>query len=248
MEKEEQADISAPEVEDVPPEPTVDELKSELEKTQQLLDAAKQEAKAHEANVTRKANELAKREALDTRIGELHSRVEVLTTMVGDLIDSQGTPSEETSDEAPKRKRSEEYLSPLKQEATRRQQEEYNQRADTQWGRLEGLGITKEDDVYWDVLQWLSQGQLERAEIKLNKLEAAKNKEQVEPPKAEAKSELTQEQKDEIVREYLEKQGALVTDIEGPSAISPKKADIIRRYAQGDPSVSEEQYEKAMKS
>jgi len=96
-------------------EPSLDELRSELEKTRQELQDKEAEiskwqteAKSHQKNVTKKDSEIQRlrdnRESIETRLG-------VLTEMVADLVDSR---EELSGYEAPKKRRSEEYLARLK--------------------------------------------------------------------------------------------------------------------------------------
>ena len=94
--------------------------------------------------------------------------------------------------------------------AAKREQVEYNRKADEQWARVQKLGLTPEDDTYDDILDLLERGKLDRATRKIDKLEP-KTKEPDE------KRPLTEEQEEEIARKVAERKGSLATDTGGPS-------------------------------
>jgi len=95
---------------EAPPQPSVEELLGRLEEAGRKLEAAEQKAAAHERNVTKKSEELAKQRSVEKDIAELKTTVRVLADMTADLVDREGSDDEEPR---PRRRKSEEYLSKL---------------------------------------------------------------------------------------------------------------------------------------
>lgn len=116
----EQVDTTESENEKTPTQ-LLEEATALLASTQAELDRAKAEAREHEKNVTRKANEVKTLKQSGERIGALEKKIETVVAMMADVLDRESYEGEE---EKPKTRKSEQYLSRLREEDNNRQREQ----------------------------------------------------------------------------------------------------------------------------
>ncbi len=177
-------------------------------------DASREEAKKHQSNLSKKAEELSRKQAAETNLSNLSSKVDILANMMAEVVDSR----ENYDEEQPKRRRSTDYLSKLSElnkPTPDASQQEYNalaQEADDII-RTAGLEMNKSPELRQAYLLFRvgdAQAGLEetRKVVEVKKIEAAK---------VPDRKELTEDEEAEIARKYLEKKGTLKTETGGPS-------------------------------
>lgn len=149
-------------------------------------------------------------------------------------------------------------IAKLKAQITVERQKEVQQQQWAQWQKVvtqqkekldkavEALKLNPDDEALGEVYEAFEDaaeftGRFERAHKKLDKI--AKKIEPKEPKGTKGKAELTDEEKEEIARSYLEKEGRLTSETGGPSAGSPSKADARAKFARGE--ITEEEAKKA---
>lgn len=120
--------------------------------------------------------------------------------------------------------------------------------------RVRDLGLTDDDPEYHDILTAVqfgnASGDYKSAEVRLKKLE--KEKKTQEPEQTEDKPRETEEERidrlaDEKVRKLMEKNKLLDNDISSASGSQGSARDKIKRFSEGDRSVSRKDYEDAIK-
>ncbi len=112
------AEVTAP--------PTLEELVQERTKLQSELVEAKKdaekwqtEARTHQKNVTKKDQELQRISQSAQEIQDLKDKLDITAAMVADLVDRE--PTSDTGEEKPIRRKSEQYLTSLREKEQQRQ-------------------------------------------------------------------------------------------------------------------------------
>ena len=214
----------------------LDALKAEKEALTAERDKIVEEAKAHQRNVNKKSDEISK---FDQRFEALEKRIEVMTSMLADVVDRDSENIEET----PRKRRSEEYLSRL---PTREQEEQAKQKAS--YDAL--MKIAQDaDKVARDAgLDMVSSPELEKAHLYFRAGDGDKGLEEVKKvvsQKTEANKEPDEDKINKLVEEKLrkvmEEKGLLDVETGGPSAASDGWKEIQAKYAAGE--ISHEKYE-----
>lgn len=218
------------------------ELEQQLEQTKGERDAAIEESKKHQVSLNKKAQEVARKEALDEKVVALDAKLDVMATMMGDILDK----GEFEGEEKPRKRRSEEYLTRLsevsktsKQQGQEAVQTSYQQRAveADALARVAGLKMDESPELNKAYIHFLKG----EADIGLEETRRV-----VEGRKTEAKPPvLSDEEKEEIARQVAEKKGNLRTETGGPSASSGTFQDTEADYNAGK--VSIEEYTEARK-
>ena len=233
------------------PIPTVESVQAEL---QQALDKATQAEdkatklessyKGLQNTVNEKDRKLKEQIDLQTRLDNFEDKLKILA-----VAQSMGRPEESLEGMSDKEKQDllskfddidKRYKETVKETEGKRQQTEYQEKADVIWNRAEKLGLTDEDDDYWFIWDALAKdGNLRKAEVTVSKLEQIK---QVKPL---ANQETEEELEARLEKKFMEKHGLLITDPAIPSGRSKSSDDIRERYINGDRSMSAEELAKA---
>jgi hypothetical protein len=108
----------APEVQE-PAQQEEGDLRSQLSQLQQELEKAREEAKAHQREVSKKAAQLKEQEEFKANIKNIEDRMEVITAMLADIVDK-----DDLSEAEPTQKRSSEYLKQLEEKEEKRKREQ----------------------------------------------------------------------------------------------------------------------------
>lgn len=225
--------------------PTETEIEALRAKLQEAEAKAQTEAKARaeleksykglQTTVKRKDDQLKEQVDLHTRLNNFEEKLKLLAVAqsLGRTEESLESISDKERqdllgrfDDLDKR-----YKTNVEAEKQKQQQEEYNEKATTIWGRAEKLGLTDEDEDYWYIWDALSRdGNLRKAEVKVAKLEKAK-----QPVETPAEPKETEEAlRARLEKEILEKHGLLVTDSAIPSGRSASRDELYQRYIDGD--------------
>ena len=212
-----------------PQDPTTEERLETL--TAQLTQAQAEKAKAEESykglqrTVNEKDSQIKKQGDLDSRIGLLTDRIDLIATAIasgaGSVDDMAGVPTEARNSMLAQ-------LEALKADEKRKQEETEKRTRDEEslntvrsyQGRVESLGLTIEDDAYMQVYDLVTSGdplKMQRADIILNKLEKEKVPDEKKETDMETKAEARAQ---ELLRQEMEKRGLLKNDNSTPSAPS----------------------------
>ncbi len=222
------------------------ELQQALDKTKQAEDRVKSmedSYKGLQKTVNEKDRKLKEQIDLQSRLDNFEDKLKILA-----VAQSMGRTEESLEGISEKEKQDllkgfsavdERYKASVKESEVKRQQEEYKEKADTIWGRAEKLGLTDNDDDYWIIWDALSKdGNLRKAEVKVNKLEKAKQV--VTPPSnpTVVPKETEEQIEARLERKILEKHGLLQSDAAVPSGRSKTKGDKLQAYIDGDRTVN----------
>ena len=210
---------------EVQAQPTVEELQGQLNTVTTERDAAKEEALAHQQNVSKKAGELAKREAQESKISGLEENVKVLTDMVADLVD-RGDDEVET----PKRRKSEEYLKQLKPNDTANVELSRKATEADKLARSVGLEVDKSPELRQAYILFRvgdADAGLEEIQriVDSKKAEAAK-------PKEVKFADLSSDDQERIKREDWDGKGLTRQDKQSPTG-GTSDTDFIERMTSG---------------
>jgi len=236
-----------------PEQPSAEALQQKLSELEIELEATRKEAKTHQANVSKKADELAKRQATDSRIEGMESKVDVLTAMMADLLDGE-------SDEERPKKKSEDYLKRLQQtdEANKKQ------RTATLEGNWNAIANEADQLIKAAGLDMMDSPELTkahnlflRAGYSYNLTEAQKGLDEVKKVVGEKKvpkesdEERINKLADEKARKMLEDKGLLTTETGGPSGGAGSDEKFMKDFANGNIPMNKEnlaRHEKIIKS
>ena len=210
------------------------DLASQLEGLKRELEDARNEAKAHQRNVSKKEEELQAAKAQTTRNAGIDSRLEILTTMVADMMDKE--PFEEEGQ--PKKRRSEEYLAKLeevtkqsKQQADEISKQKHQQIVDEVLRQLNSAGL---DAKAMETLEFATaenlflkgkpeEGLEEVKKIVMTKTEAKKETK-------ESPEEIKKRIREEVRKEILIERGELEAETGQPSVVNTRIEQIRKSY------------------
>tara|TARA_Y100000310_G_scaffold334669_1_gene414941 strand:- start:1457 stop:2245 length:789 start_codon:yes stop_codon:yes gene_type:complete len=210
---------------DTPPEITLESVQAELEATKAKLteattgwETSKQKAQAEEKNVSKKDRAIKSMESRERQIADLEKKFDVVTTMVADLVDRGDYGIE---DEPRKVRRSEEYLKELNRAERSKElvlPEDFIDAANKadKLAKAAGLDLEESDELakaYRYFMKKDGDEGLAEVERVIEGIQKAKD----ETPKKKTIDELTDEDREEIVRQWDEKKGKLHTDDGRPS-------------------------------
>lgn len=246
------SEVVTPEVKTPTTEEQLRTLQAQLTEKDNVLVQKEESYKSLQRNLNKTTEELKRQRDLREELAELKETQRLFAAMLAE----KGTVEEQP--EGMPQGRKQELLTKFeelqKQQEEKRKQadveakrQEYIRQADEIWNRAKTLGIPEDDDTLLNIEDYLKEGNLKRAEITVKKFEAAKKP--VESKKEEPKE--TEEQRinrlvEERLQQAMKEKGLLKTDSATPSGRAVTKQDIIKRYAEGDTSVSESDYLKAI--
>ena len=214
-------------------------LESEIATLKAELERARQEAKAEKQNVSKKERQLQSLRKQQEKIDGLETRLEVVTSMLADLVD-RGDIEDEPQ---PKRRRSEEYLQKIQQKEKEKPKEpefppEYIEAAAEADRLAKSVGLDMEEsDELAKAYRYFIKGKGDEGLEETKRVVEQIRKAQEESPKKKSIDELTDEEMEEIARKYMEKKGTLHTDAGTPTS----KGRVFTR--QQIAKMSEKEYE-----
>lgn len=186
-------------------------LEAQLEEKDKGLRSAHQK-------LTQKDLELKKREGLDSRIASLEDQIKFTAALIAETQSGGGAFGEEKKDPKDLLKRFETMKQASeKQRLAEVARQEGMAKITEIKTKVEELGLTEEDDEYWEIEDLATRGRFDRAEARLKRI--AKTKEQANP-KEEAKAEVketAEELKARLEKEILIKHGLLKPEGGTPS-------------------------------
>jgi multidrug efflux pump subunit AcrA (membrane-fusion protein) len=188
------------------PKEEVEQLRSDLQKMEQNLKSAQ--------GVTKKqAQDL---EALRAQYEAAVSSRDTYQALIGLLSQQTGRSEEDITQEVQNRKPDliKQAQAIVQQQEQQRRYAQFNQKVNEYQKKVEDLGLKPTDKTYKHIRALVRSGDFETAD---EEIEAVKAKPTTEPVK-EQKVELTEEEKEKISKEYLEKKGLLKSETGTPSA------------------------------
>ena len=189
-----------------------------------------EEAKKHQSNFTKEQQR--NREGLQSKMDKLEDKISVLTDYIASQEEVAATPRDEGDEETPSPK-----AKPRASLDTLRQQREYQ--------RLVEVGtradkMAKDAGLDMDVSPELIKAQnlilkrrYDEGIAEVERVISEKKQASSVSQQEQKKPELTDEEKEELARQYLEKKGALKTDTGTPSAPTRDWNTILDDYASG---------------
>jgi len=212
-----------------------DELTKTPEPEPELKTYTQEEYDALQVQI--KEEELAKYQGLqrvvsqkDQKIKELEARaIQPPTTFRGGskvgelLLQEMRARQTEYGEPNPRIAELEAEIAKERQQELAEQQAQYRQLKETIDGyrkRTENIGLTEDDEEYWEIHDLVTEQKFKRADIKLKKLEEAKVK--PEPKSKETEDERIERLAEEKLRAKMEEKGLLSSEPSGPSAGSER--------------------------
>ena len=243
MPEEQAQQVPTPETQTETPtnEPTPEELKAQLAQLNKALEETKKGLSTAHQTLTKKDQELKRQAALDTRLDGIESTQKVLAALIAEATGKEA----EAEDSGTKQQRLDRYkelvadIDKKKADAeAKARQDAYAEKADAIWQRATALGLTAEDDDYWTIRDSLMNGNADRAEAKIGKLERVKSgasptPKPTEAPKAEkpATQETEEEKVERLVRERIK--ALTKTDTAVPSGPVKNREKAMAEAANG---------------
>ena len=164
------------------------------------------------------------------RNDQLTSDKEITQALIATLATQQGRSEEEVSEDIRTNK-----PNLLAQYQTILQGQEAQRKVKSYQSRVEALNLTSNDEEYLDIKDLVETGKYDRAELKLRKLEKAKESGKETEPEGnkETEEERIDRLAEEKSRRTLEERGLLTTETGGPSAASHAFKEVEKAYAEG---------------
>lgn len=222
------------------PTPEIESLKSQITELSGKLGQSDKGLRTAHQKLTEKDKELKSRVDLETRIEDIGAAQKVLASV---LASSMGKSEEEFEETVSKQKPDllKQFNTLVEAQKKDRESAVYNREADTIWSRALSAGLTEESDEYWVIHDALAkEGNLKKAEAKVSKLENSKTEVNAEPEK----KPLSDEEKAEIAREWMEKEGQLKTEIVSPAGAGVGKKPTLEEVK----AVTAQEYAEKVKS
>lgn len=242
-----QVEVTAtPEQPPVAPSPTAEEqlksLQAQLVERDKIL-AQKEEAyKGLQRTVNKSNEELRKQADLRHEIDSVKDHIKILAAAY-----SEKQVVEENIDNIPQGKKQDllgKFEELQKKQEFKRQQEALLAQAREFQSRTEALGLKEVDESYVEIQELVESGRFKTADIRLKKLEAAKVPDKKEVPQDdEARINKLVEER---LQKLMQEKGLLKTDTAVPSGRAKSREDIIKAYGDNDPSVTEQDFLKAL--
>lgn len=250
-------EVQAEETVETPPQdevtpPTTEEqlatLQGELDTLKAKYEQADKGLRSAQATLTQKDRLIKEKEDIRGEIDSMKDMIKILATSY-----AQGSQvsDDDLENVTPQKKQdiNKAYEELEQKNRLRKQQEDMSQKIAEFGKRVESLGLTEEDDAYWeinelvtDVTPYNYQARFKRADIKLKKMEKEKAPVDKEPTD-EGKEDKISELEKEIARLKKIQSGELDAETGAPSGASKNREEIMRRLASGDTT-----YEEAEKS
>lgn len=241
---------TTPKVETPTTEEKVKSLQTELETIRAEKIKVEDSYKGLQRTLNKTNDELKRQVDLKSELSDLREQQRLQAALIAEYLNKpEETLTEETQARKPDLLKSlaikeKELEQKRAQKLVETQRLEYNRQADELWSRASALGLSESDDNLLDIEDYLKAGNLKRAYARLTKLEGEK-KPVVKQDSQESEDVKINRLVQERLNKAMEEKGLLKTDTPVPSGRSGSKEDIIKRYAEGDPSVSEIDYLKA---
>jgi hypothetical protein len=230
-----------PAQEAVPTNEEVEQLRQEKEKLEQNLKSAQ--------GVTRKqAQDLEEKQAqLEAAI----SSRDTFQALVG-LVAQQTGRSEEEIEETVRTQKPDlikQANTLVQQQEARRRYDEQVRKINSYQAKVEDLGLKETDKAYKHLRALVVAGDFATADEEIEAIQAEQGKPEKESEKPKESPEDREKRiREEAKREALIDAGVLTPEGGEPSATTLKSKDIIKRFSEGDPSVSRKDYEEAMEN
>ena len=204
------------------PQPDLVQLQTQLQEVEKRLLEERRTTTKHTARVQQLEEELA----------QAKGDKETQQALMAILAAQQGKGEEEFSEEVQAKKPDllADYQAFIKTQQAQREQEKYNRSAKAVWNRLLAAGVKEGDDAFFEIRGMLSRGELDWAESKVGKLEAAK---QAEASEAAEVKETEAEMRERIKQELLRKTSAFQTETGKPSGAGLSDDDFLKEYSAG---------------
>jgi len=217
-----------PKVETPTPEEQLKTLETELNRYKSLAEEKEKGFKTLQERLSEEQGKLRKQAGVEERIQDLSDQMKILAAYVA----TSAGASEEELTGIPQEKR-ETLLQKFDQlEKERKEKIEKTQLAETVAAyqkRTEDLGLSQDDEDYWEIHDLVTEGKFQRADVRLKKLGQARSK-PTETPKSEDTDALVEER----ARKLLEERGLLIAETGGPSASASSVVEARARYARGE--------------
>ncbi len=196
-------------------------LQTELEQTKKGLSTAHQ-------TLTAKDKELKRQTDLESKIGGIEDRIELLATAIVTKTNPDEIGLAEAKPDVVKmlRQLGEEQEAKRKQQGLLATQQEYAQKADALYARAKVIFLD-DDDAIERIEDLLGNGRLERAEARVVKAEKVKGT----PKNKETEEQRIDRLAQEKYQKLLEEKGLLETYSTSPSGSGGSVADAVRQYA-----------------
>ncbi len=240
--EEEPAVAATPEVKTPTPEEQLKALQAQLDTTKAEKQKTEESYKGLQRTLNKSNEELRRQADLKAELADLREAQKLQAALMAEYL---GKPQESLDDDTKNRKPDllKVYQDQVTNLEVKRKQADYNRQADEIWSKAKSLGLPEDDDNILDIEDYLRAGNLKRAQAKITKLEGAKKP--VEPEKKEAEDERINRLVQERINKMIEEKGLLKTDTAVPSGRAASNTDVIRRYSEGDSSISEADYLRA---
>jgi len=194
----------------------LDSLRSELENSRKDIEKWKNLADTHSKSAGKLGLDLREARVVRKNLNLLGTKVETLTQMVADIMDSMGT---EELEEKPKKRRSEEYLQAIREKEKDLKLSEADIEKQRTLGvanqiisltQPTGMELDKAPELREAYIRWLS-GDYDNALEEVKKVVG-----ETKPRKSETEAELRERLKKELKKEILQEMGATETETGQP--------------------------------
>jgi penicillin-binding protein 1A len=226
----------------VTPEKSVEELKAELQKAQEEMKKFQLATEEKDKGFKTLQRQLAEEQARVKRVSDIDAKLNAIDEKMKITIAAVATGAEEDTERGKQIKK--EFLSrydeadaKAKQDLAMKQAEET---ANSFKSRVEALGLTQEDEDYWEIHDLVVEGKYPRAELKIKKLEASKNKPATDTNK-ESEEVRINRLAEEKARKLMEEKGLLDVDAASPSAAATDFNSAAKLFAEGK--ITRKEYE-----
>lgn len=234
------------------PEEEASALRQQAEEAVQRAEKAEVEAKAHQQAAFKASRE--RDEALSERVTPedleaIRADQRVFAAWMAETLNQPdvGEIGPERKQDYMKRFQEASDREKAKSEAAKYQKEmaKRAQKLDSYQTKTEELGLKPTDKAYRTIRAYALSGDFESADEEIEAIKAKEKPEESKEPK-ETREELEARLREEIKGEMYK--GVLTPEGGEPSATTLKNKEIIKRFSEGDPSVSRKDYEKAVES
>ena len=224
------------EVEQTPKEtPPVDveAIQKQLVSLQMELDQTRKGLSTAHQTLTAKDKELKRQQDIESKIGGIEDRIELLATAFVTRANPDEIGVAEARPDVVKmlKQQREEQEAKRRQQDSLATQQEYAQKADALYTRAKAVFVD-DDDAIERVEDLLANGRLERAEARVIKAEQKKTP--VKDSKMETEAQRIDRLAEERLQKHLEERGLLETYSNTPSGSGGSALEATRQYAAGE--------------
>ncbi len=222
------------------------QLKAEIERLKAQVDEKDKGFKSLQRELSEREKKL---QSVSTQEEKLQALRDDFKTLAAWVASSAGKTPEEY--EEAKTTNKDNLLAEFEKREKQRQEQqriqELKQKGDEFRQRVEALGLTDKDEEYWDIHDLVIDGKLQRADVKLKKLEAKKEVpvENKTLEKKESEDERINRLVEERLQKAMEAKGLLTSDAGTPSSGAMDRHKANQKYIAGE--ISRSEYEKFLK-